>query len=206
MPADRGLRLKWELVGQGKRRVPVPTQEHVADETHAELGRELAVAPVPCEVEALLGAHAPLLVAIRGHGAHGEVVVGAKSLRDEIVLERDRERLLEERTRLVSPSLHDDRFRIESLREDSHVVVPFGHLERELDPLDGRLVVALEVMDPSCLGSEEGDVLVGLVSGKDFEGRFEQLQRLGAASEGPQGEAEPGRRPGAVVRKAGALE
>src|SRR5207245_2049547 len=187
---DRRLNLERQLIGERERAVPVAVPDQLSDQAHAQLDGELAVPAAAGKLEARLDARARLLVAVPVQREHGEVVVGAQRLGNEVVPKRDCERLSEQRARLVGPPSQEQRLRVQRLGEHCWETLSLGDLERELDALRSRLVVALEMVDSPGLSGQPGDVLVRLVLGEHCQGGLEKLEGLLATPERPEGQAE----------------
>ena len=119
----RRLNLEGQFIGEGERAVPVAIPEQLSDQAHAELDGELTVASATGKLEARLDGTARLLVAVLVQREHREVVVGAQRLSNEVMLKRDRERLSEQRARLVGPSPQEQRLRVQRLGEHNREAV-----------------------------------------------------------------------------------
>ena len=108
-----------------------------------------------------------LLVAVAPVEQVAEVVVRAQGRRGEVVLERDLERVPQQRERLLRASARSSRsaLRVQRLRQDLGQPERLRDLDRGLDALvRRRSMLAREEMQPSELRGERREILVGLVA------------------------------------------
>ena len=189
------------LLGEGERSVPVAVRR--AGSSSATRRRRSGTSGCPGGGRARAPrprcAGAPRARSI-DHQADDQVVVGAQRRADEVVLERDVERLAQQRARLVGPVVRSEQALVfsacgEHLRQ---VRAPRRSRARTR-PAPARVSsLPAKWCDARGLGGEHRDVGVGLV-GQDRERRLEQVDRLVDAAEVPERAAQPGRRARGVV-------
>ena len=139
------LRLEGQLIGEGEGAVPIAAETRSPIRPMPNWTANWRSPPAAGEARSPPRRHDGPFFAVVVHREDCEVVVGAERLVLEVVLERDRERLSEQRARLVGPSVKEQRLRVQRLGEYGGEAVVLGDSERELDPLHRRFVVALEV-------------------------------------------------------------
>ena len=173
-------RLVWVLGGARHRQVPLARVVEGVDQVRERTPLGGALAPGARQREAAFELIRPFVPALTLDEDVREVEVGTEGRCRKIVLERELERMPEERQALLGTSRgeKDDRLRVERLREQLRQPQRLAHLERDLDLLERTGVVSLEEVEPRQHRRQLRDIAVGHFRCEDRERALHALERL----------------------------